>query len=320
MNFELTFLGTNSALPAHGRFPSAQVLAVQEQLFLIDCGEGTQARMLDYHVKRHKINQVFISHLHGDHVFGLIGLLTTLNLMGRENKLDIFSPKGLEEVIHVQLRASQTHLGFPIDFHVVDTTAFRLIFENETVAVYSIPLLHRIPTNGFLFREKERLRNIRSEKIEEYELSVSQILAAKEGKNISLEDGRVLPNTELTKAPPPPRSYAYCSDTLYTESILPYIKGVDLLYHESTFIHDNQPRARETMHSTALEAATMAKKAEVKMLFLGHFSSRHKDVRVFEEEALRVFPHAIAAREGMQVSLPYHHDAEEIKITLKDPE
>lgn len=320
MNFELTFLGTNSALPAHGRFPSAQVLTVQEQPFLIDCGEGTQARMLDYQVKRHKINQIFISHLHGDHVFGLIGLLTTLNLMGRENQLDIFSPQGLEEMIHVQLKACQAHLGFPIVFHVVDTTASQLIFENEAVAVYTIPLQHRVPTTGFLFREKERPRNIRSEKIEDYQLSISQILLAKDGKDIALEDGRVIPNQELTKAPPPPRSYAYCSDTLYTESILPYIKGVDLLYHESTFLHDAQRRAKETMHSTALEAATIAQKAGVKMLFLGHYSSRHKDVQVFEEEALRVFPHTIAAREGMQVSLPFHHDTEAITITLKDRE
>ncbi len=319
MNFELTFLGTNSALPAHGRFPTAQVLAIQEQLFLIDCGEGTQARMLDFHVKRHKINQIFISHLHGDHVFGLIGLLTTLNLMGRQHQLEVFSPAGLEEVIQIQLKASQTQLGYPLVFHVTDTSRFQLIFENETVAVYTIPLLHRIPTNGFLFREKQRDLNILPEKIEEYQLSVPQILKAKEGKDITLEDGRTIDNNELTRMPPLPRSYAYCSDTLYTESILSYIKGVDLLYHESTFLHDDQQRARETMHSTAYEAATIAKQAAVKMLFLGHYSTRHKDVNVFEEEAQSIFPKARAAREGMRVSIPFHHEAEEIRITWKDP-
>ena len=320
MTFELTFLGTNSALPAHGRFPTAQVLNVQGHLFLIDCGEGTQARMLDYHVKRHKINQIFISHLHGDHVFGLIGLLTTLNLMGRENQLDVFSPPGLQDMIEVQLKISQVRLGFPIHFHVVDTSQYGLIYDNHVVEVFSIPLQHRIPTNGFLFREKKRRPNIRSEKIEEFNLTVPQILATKEGKDIILEDGRLISNDELTKEAPARRSYAYCSDTCYTESILPYIKGVDVLYHESTFLHDDLQRAIETKHSTAMQAATIAKKAGVKMLFLGHYSSRHKDATVFEKEAQKTFQPSRSAKEGMRVSIPFHQENEKIKIISTDPE
>jgi len=320
MKFELTFLGTNSALPAHGRFPSAQVLNVHHQMFLIDCGEGTQARMLEYNVKRHQINQIFISHLHGDHVFGLIGLLTSYNLIGREEKLEVFAPEGIAEMLEVQLRCSHTLLSYPLEVHTVDTTQYALIYENEEVEVFSIPLKHRIPTNGFLFREKQRPPNMISEKIETYQLSVPQILAAKRGEDVLLSDGRKLSSTELTQPAPAPRSYAYCSDTLYTESILPYIKGVDLLYHESTFLEEGKERAKTTMHSTTTEAAEMARKAGVRLLLLGHYSSRHKDITLFEIEAQTVFPATIGGREGMVVELPYHKEESEPTITLKDPE
>ncbi len=305
MIFELTFLGTNSALPAHGRYPSAQVLNIQDQLFLIDCGEGTQSRMVEYEIRQSKISQIFISHLHGDHVFGLIGLLTSLSLIGRKQKIDLFGPAGIKEIIEVQLRYSQTKLAYPLEFHITNTETFQLIFENNTVEVYSIPLIHRIPTNGFLFKEKERPLKIISEKIEEYGLSIPQIKAAKKGQDVLLDDDRLLPNHLLTKASYTPRSYAYCSDTLYTETIIPYIQHVDLLYHESTFLKENQQRAIETMHSTAADAAKIALKGEVGMLLLGHYSSRHRDVNVFEKEAQTLFANSVAGREGMRVQVPY---------------
>ncbi len=319
MTFELTFLGTNSALPAHGRFPTAQVLNVCDYLFLIDCGEGTQARMLDFQVRRHKINQIFISHLHGDHVFGLIGLLTSFNLLGRDQKLDVFAPPGIRELIEIQLKCSHTILTYELDIHVTDPENHYLLFENEVVEVYSIPLLHRIPTQGFLFKEKERQLNILPGKIQEYGLNVLQIKAAKLGSDVVLSDGTVLPNEELTRAPSPPRSYAYCSDTVYSESILPYVKGVDLLYHESTFLADSSERAKVTMHSTTVEAASIALKAEASMLLLGHYSSRHKDISIFEKEARSVFPNTAAAREGMRVEVLYDREKSQSKIILKDP-
>ncbi len=319
MTFELTFLGTNSALPAHGRFPTAQVLNVCDRHFLIDCGEGTQARMLEHQVKRHKINQIFISHLHGDHVFGLIGLLTSFNLLGRKQKLDIFAPPGIRELIEIQLKCSHTILTYELDIHITDPEQHYLLFENSSVEVYSIPLLHRIPTHGFLFKEKERPLNIISEKIQEYQLNVKQIKAAKLGSNIILSDGTEIPNEELTKKPSPPRSYAYCSDTVHTETILPYIQGVDLLYHESTFLADDRERAKVTMHSTTLEAAAIALKAEAKLLMLGHYSSRHKDVSIFAKEAQSVFSNTVAAREGMRVEVAYDREAAASKIILKDP-
>ncbi|MFQ5448088.1 MAG: ribonuclease Z [Saprospiraceae bacterium] len=304
MKFALTILGVNSATPAHGRFPSAQILQVQHQLFLIDCGEGSQSQMSRFGVPHHKIQHIFISHLHGDHVFGLPGLLFSLGLNDRKNDLHIYAPAGLEEMIMALLRPMETSLPYPLHFHVLDTGQSTLVFENDRLTVRSIPLRHRIPTAGFLFREKERPKNIRPEKIAEYSLNISQILAVKNGENITLANGRILPNEELTTPPPVPRSFAYVSDTAYEESIIPMIKDVDLLYHEATFCHDLADYAETTKHSTALQAATIAKKARARRLIIGHYSTRYKNIAPLIKEASAVFPETEPGVEGQEYEVP----------------
>ncbi|GJM36371.1 MAG: ribonuclease Z [Saprospiraceae bacterium] len=305
MNFEVTLLGINSALPAYGRHPSAQVLQIQEQYYLIDCGEGTQMRMNDFDIRRGKIRQIFISHLHGDHIYGLIGLLTSYALMGRTDSLDIFSPEGLQEIIEVQLRHGGGGFPFPIKFHKLDTEVHQLIFSDKRVEVFSIPLIHRIPTCGFLFKEKQRPRNIIPEQIEKFNIPFSLIPGIKDGKDLALPNGAIVPNAELTLPPLEPRAYAYCSDTRYTETILPYINGVDLLYHESTFLHEAEERAKETMHTTALQAGTIAQKANVGLLILGHFSSRYPDLEVLRKEAATVFDRVVIGVEGQTYKAPF---------------
>lgn len=305
MKFELTLLGTNSALPAHGRYPSAQLLNIQDSYYLIDCGEGTQIRLMEFDQKWGKINQIFISHMHGDHVYGLVGLLTTYSLFGRKSPIDIFGPLGIEELIHTQLRCSYTQLAYPININTVDTLQYRKIFENSIAEVYSIPLIHRVPTTGYLFREKKRQPNVRADKIKAYNLNLNRILTAKEGFDVILPDGTKVPNKELVNPAPPPRAFAYCSDTMYSEAIIPYIKEVDILYHESTFLEERKDRAVYTKHSTAIDAATIAQKAKVKKLVLGHYSSRHRDVKVFEKEAQTVFKNTVAGIEGLTISVPY---------------
>ncbi len=298
MQFQLTILGSNSAIPANNRFPSAQLLSVQDRQYLIDCGEGTQLRLSQNHINKTKINQIFISHLHGDHVFGLIGLLTTMSLLGRTESLRIFSPAGLQEMIEVQLKATQTILSYPLDFEVIDTTVFQLIFKDEVLSVHSIPLEHRVPCTGFLFREQARPRNIQAAAIKKYNIPYPKIKGIKEGLDLELEDGTIIPNDQLTLPPIAPRAYAYCSDTIYLESIIPYIKEVDLLYHESTFLHERLEQARYTKHSTSKEAATIADKANVTKLLLGHYSSRYKDLNPLLEEARAIFPNTFLGLEG----------------------
>lgn len=305
MQFSLTLLGTSSAMPQPGRFTSAQVLNVQERLYLIDCGEGTQMRMTDFQIKRSKINQIFISHLHGDHYYGLIGLLTSYALNDRKEPIDIFSPPGLEEIIKVMsLPQGGEVFPFPLRFHIVDTNQHQLIFEDKTLQVFSIPLLHRIPTSGYLFLEKERPRNILPKKIETYQISYPNIPAIKQGADFSLPNGEIIPNAELTTPPPQPRSYAYCSDTRFMPDIVPMIQNVDLLYHEATFMQNEQQNAIETLHSTAAEAATIAKSANVKQLVLGHFSTRYRDVKPLISEAKAIFPDTVEGIDGMVIEVP----------------
>jgi len=304
MRFELTILGSNSAIPANGRFPTAQILNVQEKLYLIDCGEGTQMRMNDFNIKRGKISQIFISHLHGDHIFGLIGLLTSYSLAGRSDDLDIYAPEGLEEIINVQLKNTGSFVSYKLQFHVIDTTQNSLIYENEIVTVHSIPLIHRVPTAGFLFREKQKPRNIIAEKINEYHIPYSKINEIKAGANFTTENGNVIPNDELTIAPRPGRSYAYCSDTQYAETIVPLIRKADLLYHETTFCNDKLVQAETTMHSTAHQAATIAKLANVGKLITGHYSSRYIDLSILLEEAKAVFPNTVLGIEGGRFNVP----------------
>ncbi len=304
MRFALTLLGTNAAFPTLDRFSTSQVLTVHNRHFLIDCGEGAQIRMQQFGVRTARIRQVFISHLHGDHVNGLTGWLTSQNLSGRQAFLEVYGPEGLEEMVRAVLRYTHTELHFPVTFFTTDPTRPQTLLDDELLSVTAFPLLHRIPCCGFVFREKPRPHNVRPDQIERYGLTVAQILEIKAGKGIELPDGRKIPHEELAVAPAPPRAYAFCSDTAYTESILPFIRGVDLLYHESTFCEDQAGRAAETGHSTARQAALIARKAGAGRLILGHFSSRYPDTGCFEEEARAIFPNVSAGFDGAVYEAP----------------
>ena len=302
MKFVLTILGVNAATPAFGRFPTSQVLQIHHHFFLLDCGEGAQMRMSDYNIPRHKIRHIFISHLHGDHIFGLPGLLFSFDLTGRTEPLEIYSPAGLKEMMLAQLRPGVT-LSFPIHFHEIDTSYPMLIFENPVLTVESIPLKHGIPTVGYIFREKPRPLNIRPEKICEFKLTIPQIKAAKAGEDILLQNGQLVKNQTLTLPLVPPRSYAFITDTLLDEDILPHLQGVSLLYHDTTFCHDLLENATITMHSTARQAAELAHKAAVGQLITGHYSSRYKDLNVFLAEAQPIFPNTVLGLEGATYEL-----------------
>lgn len=302
MTFEVTILGSNSALPAHGRHPTSQVVNHNDRYFLIDCGEGTQVRLSDLKINRSRIEHIFISHLHGDHFYGLIGLLTSYHLLQRHTPIHLFAPPGLKEIIETNFRYSQTALVYNLIFHEVDCSAAKLIFENEDINVSTIPMNHRIPCCGFLFTEKPHARKIRAEKLEEYQVPVSEIANIKAGGDLLL-DGKRIPNAELTLDPSPPRKYAFCSDTLYKEDIIPIIKGVDLLYHEATFMQESEDRALQTFHSTTLQAATMASKAGVKKLIIGHYSAKYTDLEAMVREARTIFSNTELAREGVKFAI-----------------
>lgn len=290
MSSELTILGYNSAIPTAKASPTAQFLQMSERYFLIDCGEGTQVQLRKAKVKFSRIDHIFISHLHGDHCFGLPGLISSFQLLGREKPLHLYGPKGIRLLIETVLNITETNKAFELVFHELEGYQSELIFEDNRVEVYTIPLDHRIYCNGYLFREKPKDRNLNMAEIQKYpEIEVCDYHKIKQGKDFVLEDGYVLKNEWLTHDPPAPKSYAFCSDTRYSEKIIPIIKGVDLLYHEATFLEELKEMAQYTGHSTALEAATIAQKAEVRKLILGHFSNRYSDYEVFEEEARKVF-------------------------------
>jgi ribonuclease Z len=289
MHFELTILGCNGAIPAYDRHPTSQFLTHHGQGFLLDCGEGTQMQMARYNIKRGRLDHIFITHIHGDHFFGLMGLLTSFNLNYRETPLHIYGYGGIEEIVRTHFRHAETQLRYEIIFHPVTADAPKVIFENNLLTVETIILKHRIPTTGFLFREK---------KIVEYSIPIPSIVAIKQGEDFTTPSGVVIPNTELTTEASQPRSYAFCTDTLYTESFVDQIKGVDLLYHEATFVHEHRQRAAETMHSTSKEAATIALKAEVGKLIIGHFSARYEDLSLMLDECKEVFPNTELALEG----------------------
>ncbi|TNE57648.1 MAG: ribonuclease Z [Bacteroidetes bacterium] len=295
---QVTILGTGSGGPFHGRNYTAQVLQVEQHYFLVDCGEGTQHQLYHRRVPYSRFQQIFISHLHGDHVFGLIGLLTSYCLTQRTQKLEIFSPPGLEELIGHTARLSGVIFPFQIEFHEVDPDCSTLVFENKLVEVHTIPLHHRTPCSGWLFREKPRPRNIRKDKIAEYDIPVSLIPGIKAGAELSLPDGRIISNDELTLPPKPLRAYAFCSDTAPSEAVAEVVQGVDLLYHEATFTDSHQEEARLSFHSTATQAAAIARQANVKKLLLGHFSGRYSDTDQHLIEARAVFSESYAAEEG----------------------
>lgn len=303
MKFELTILGCNSAIPANNRFPTSQVLNVRGHLYLIDCGEGTQVRLRDNRIKRSKINQIFISHLHGDHVYGLIGLLSSYGLNGRKEPLHIYCPPHLDEMINIQIKYTAHPLPFSLEFHITDTEKHQLLFEDKYVEVYSIPLIHRVPTHGFLFKEKQQSNSMIPERIEKYNIPFNEIQRIKDGGDWITPNGNTIPHSKLTHPAPVPRSYAFCSDTAYNEAIIPIIKGVDLLYHESTFLHSEMEFAEKTKHSTTIQAATIAKKAEVGKLVLGHYSSRYVELDELQDEAKSVFPNTELGLEGKRFAI-----------------
>lgn len=299
--FEITILGTNSSIPTSNRFPSSQFVNISDRYFLIDCGEGTQMQLRKYKIRFQKINHIFISHLHGDHYLGLMGLLQSMHLLGRKAELHLYAPKELQEIIDIQHKHSGTHLTYDLVFHPLKFNTSELIMEDDKVTVETIPLNHRIACWGFLFKEKPHPYKIKKEKIEEYAIPLESIHGIKQGADFFTKDGKTIPNNELTELPLPPRSYAYCSDTRYTETIIPIISGVDLLYHEATFLEDLIERAKQTMHSTAKEAATIAVKSNAKKLLIGHFSARYDDINPLLEEAQGVFASTELAKEGRVV-------------------
>lgn len=295
---ELTILGCYAATPRTITNPTSQVLDIKNRLFLIDCGEATQVQLRKNKIKFSKINHIFISHLHGDHVYGLIGLVSTFMLLNRVNDLHIYGPKGIKEMITMQLRLSNSWTSYGLYFHELESNESEVIFEDDKVIVSTIPLKHRIYTNGFLFREKIGEKKINAEAMKKYQIETCYFQNVKNGKDIILENGTVIPNSELTFEPVPPKSYAFCSDTLYDESLVDLIKDIDILYHESTFLESEAALAQKTMHSTAKEAAAIALKANVKQLILGHYSTRYADITLFKEEAETIFPNVLLAEDA----------------------
>ena len=303
MRFEVSILGSSSATPIFNRNPSAQLLNVNDHLFLIDCGEGTQLQLLRYGFKAQRIDHIFISHLHGDHYFGLIGLLSSLHLNGRTKPMTIFAPAELKEILDIQFKHSQTILRYPIVFQATQVHASQLIFENKDLTVETIILDHRIPCTGFKFSQKKRSRKIIKEKVDALNIPVDYIHLIKNGMDYTDQNGKIHTAAELTTEAEEPKSYAYCSDTICSWRYLEQIKGVDTLYHEATFMHDMLARAEETFHTTALQAAEVAKRAGVKQLLIGHFSARYRDLIPLLEESRSVFTNAQLAIESQTFTL-----------------
>ena len=306
MSFELTILGSSSATPNYNRHPTSQLINLRERYFLVDCGEGTLMQLLRYRVKFHRITHIFISHLHGDHYFGLVGLLSTFHLQGRTKELHLYGQQELMDVLELQLRLSNTRLRYNLIFHPVRHYSPELIMEDEDVQIRSIVLNHRVPCTGFLFREKRKPRKLVVQRLQQYNVPFSSYSAIKNGENYTDDFGNIIRNEELTEEPPLPGAYAYCSDTIYDENIIEDIRGVDVLYHEATFAHDLLERAEATYHTTALQAAQLARAAGVKKLLIGHFSARYKDLTPLLNEAATVFRYSELAIEGRRFWVGEH--------------
>lgn len=298
MRFSVKILGSTSATPTSDSFSTAQVLRVHERFFLIDCAEGTQILLRKYKIPFSKINDIFISHLHGDHFYGIFGVVSTFNLMGRKNPLHIYAHKNLKTIYDTMHELTDFKTNFEVVFHPLNFDGKKLILENKKIEVYSFPLKHRIETCGFLFLEKEALRNMKKDVIPFFNIPYKEIPNIKKGADYITEDGKVIDNKQLTTPPPLPRSYAFCSDTAYTESIIPYIENVDLLYHEATYTESEKESAARRGHSTAAEAAHIAKLANAKKLVLGHFSVRYRNKETLLNEAREIFENTDIAIEG----------------------
>ena len=301
--FEVNILGCGSALPTTRHFSSSQVVNIREKLFMIDCGEGAQLQLRRSKLKFTRLNHIFISHLHGDHCFGLMGLISTFGLLGRTAKLHIYAHKELEKLLQPQLDFFCKGMTYTVEFHSIDPTKAETIYEDRSVSVTTIPLKHRIPSCGFLFQEKKTPNHIIRDMIDFYQIPVYELNRIKNGEDYVTPEGTVVPNHRLTTPSANPRSYAYCSDTLCQPSIIPQIKGTDLLFHEATFLHEDVARAKETFHTTALQAAEIARDAAAKRLIIGHFSARYENEDLLLKESQSVFPDTILAKENLRVIL-----------------
>jgi ribonuclease Z len=305
MSLKLTILGCHSAIPSATTHTTSQLLEIKNHAFLIDCGEGTQVQLRKFKVKFSKIKHIFISHLHGDHVFGLIGLISTFRLLNRETELHVYGPVGIKEFICVQLKLSKSYANYPIEFHELDSKESELIYEDKKVKVYTIPLKHRIYTNGFLFKEKIGERKLNMDAVKKHpEIEICDYQNLKNGKNFVLNNDSIISNDSLTHDPHKPLSYAYCSDTAFKPEIAKIIENSDLLYHESTFLDDREDLAKSTKHSTAKQAAQIALLANVGKLILGHYSSRYEDLNEFKKEASTIFSNTHLAKEGKTFIIP----------------
>lgn len=297
--FNLHILGCGSALPTMIHNPSSQVLDIRDKLFMIDCGEGTQLQFRKNKLRFNRLSHIFISHLHGDHCFGLIGLISTLGLLGRTGDLVIHAEPELERLLRPQLNYYCQELSFDVKIEAFNTEVSELIYEDRSISVKTIPLKHRVPCAGFLVKEKEKERHLMGDMIKFYNIPIKNLAEIKKGADFITEDGTVVANERLTRPADSVKSYAYCSDTAYSEKIIPIIEGVDLLYHESTFANADELKAKKTGHSTSEQAATIAKLANVKKLMLGHFSSRYTDNKILLKEAKLIFPNTILANENL---------------------
>jgi ribonuclease Z len=307
MQFSVTVLGSNSALPTSDKFPTAQVLNVSERFFLIDCGEGTQMQLRRNRIRFSKLNHIFISHLHGDHCFGLMGLISTFGLLGRTVDLHIYAHPDLETILTPMINYHCATMTYKVVFNAIDPAVNTVIYEDNLITVETIPLKHRIPTCGFLFREKPADLHIKRDSIDFFQIPIKAIPGIKKGDDYTTSEGEIIPNHMLTKPATKPRAYAFCSDTAYNEKIVSVIKGVDLLYHEATFLSEHEKLAGQTFHSTARQAAELAKLAGVKQLIIGHFSTRYHDQSRFRKEAVEIFENTLLAREGDVFAVPYQH-------------
>lgn len=298
---KITILGCHSASPHENKNPTSQLLDIKGHRFLIDCGEGTQVQLRKAKVSFVHIKHIFISHLHGDHFYGLPGLVSSFRLLGREAPLHIYGPKGIKDALTLLLKLANSWTNFPLHFHELESNNSECIFEDDSVAVHTIPLKHRVYTNGFLFVEKEGLRRIDTKAALKAGIDKSQFRLLQLGQDV-LVDSVLIKNQTVTHDPYQPKKYAYCSDTVYLPSVIPIIKGADFLYHEATFLQQHAALAQKTKHSTAQEAATIARDAAVGRLILGHYSSRYKDVNLFKAEAMSIFPNVILAFDGAVIS------------------
>ena len=295
---KLTILGCYAATPRTFTNPSSQVLVINNHKFLIDCGEGTQVELRRNKIRFSRIKHIFISHLHGDHFYGLVGLISTFRLLNRETELHVYGPKGIKEIITLQLKLANSWTNYPLYFHELEAKTPQVIFEDDKVIVTTIPLKHRIYTNGFLFKEKPGQRKLLINEACKYNIDVTLYQSLKLGKDVVSEDGMLIANDLVTAPPDPPKSYAYCSDTVFDPEIVEQISKVTVLYHESTFLEENADLAFPTKHSTAMQAATIAKDANVKHLILGHYSTRYENIELFKQEALTIFDYVELGNDG----------------------